>query len=97
MEAVEVVQLFVAPTATLLQALPANSLPKKALKGFARVTVKPGSHAVVELSLSSKDFRHAVALGAHPTPYCLVMLEAAYSVAAKFDMFSMLRFAMLLI
>ena len=62
-EAAEVVQLFVAPSATLLQTLPANTLPKKALKGFARVTVKPGSHEVVELPLSSKDFHHAVPLG----------------------------------
>lgn len=63
MEAAEVVQLFVAPAPALLQSMPAGALPKKSLKGFARVTVPPGGHQVVQLPLSSKDFQHTVAAG----------------------------------
>lgn len=68
MEAAEVVQLFVAPTAAMLQGMPAGTLPKKSLKGFARVTVQPGRHQVVELPVSSKDFQHAVPLGEEAVP-----------------------------
>ena len=59
MEAAEVVQLFVAPSPALLQTAPSSNLPTKALKGFARVMVQPGQHQVVQLALTSKDFRCA--------------------------------------
>lgn len=58
-EADEVVHLFVAPGPALLEATPAEALPRKSLKGFARVTVKPGQHQTVQLPLSSKDFQFA--------------------------------------
>ncbi|DBB14816.1 TPA: hypothetical protein ACH3X3_004423 [Trebouxia sp. C0006] len=59
MEADEVVHLFVAPGPALLEATPVAALPRKSLKGFARVTVKPGQHQTVQLPLSSKDFQYA--------------------------------------
>ncbi|KAA6425682.1 MAG: beta-glucosidase-related glycosidase, partial [Trebouxia sp. A1-2] len=59
MEADEVVHLFVAPGPALLEANPAEALPRKSLKGFARVTVMPGQHQTVQLPLSSKDFQYA--------------------------------------
>ncbi len=59
MEADEVVHLFVAPGPALLEANPAEALPHKSLKGFARVTVMPGQHQTVQLPLSSKDFQYA--------------------------------------
>jgi len=62
MEADEVVHLFVAPGPALLEATSVEALPRKSLKGFARVTVKPGQHQTVQLPLSSKDFQYA-ALG----------------------------------
>jgi len=62
MEADEVVHLFIAPGPALLAATPAEALPRRSLKGFARVTVKPGQHQTLQLPLSSKDFQYA-ALG----------------------------------
>lgn len=59
MEAAEVVQMFVVPSPALLQAASSSNLPKKALKGFARVVVQPGQHQIVELPLGSKDFQFA--------------------------------------
>ncbi|KAL0032947.1 hypothetical protein WJX77_007980 [Trebouxia sp. C0004] len=59
MEADEVVHLFVAPSPALLEATPAGALPRKSLKGFARITVKPGQYQTVQLPLSSKDFQYA--------------------------------------
>ncbi len=70
MEAAEVVQLFVAPSAALLEGTPVGALPQKTLKGFARVTVKPGKHQVVKLPLSSKDFQYA-ASGEPCHAYCM--------------------------
>ena len=72
MEAAEVVQLFVAPTQALLLATPAGALPQKTLKGFARVTVKPGQHQTVQMPLSSKDFQYATSGegSQSPFPYC---------------------------
>ena len=61
-EGAEVVHLFVAPSPALLAATPQGALPLKALKGFARVTIKPGEYQAVQLPLSSKDFQYA-ALG----------------------------------
>lgn len=59
MEADEVVHLFVALGPALLEATPAEVLPRKSLKGFARVTIKPGQYQTVQLPLSSKDFQYA--------------------------------------
>lgn len=59
MEAAEVVQLYVAPSPALLQTASSSDLPKKALKGFARVMVQPGQHQIVQLPFGSKDFQFA--------------------------------------
>ena len=59
MEADEVVHLFVAPSPALLGGTPQGALPHRTLKGFARVTVKPGEHKTVKLPLTSKDFQYA--------------------------------------
>ena len=59
MEADEVVHLFVAPGPALLEATPAEVLPRKSLKGFARVTIKPGQYQTVQLPLSSRNFQYA--------------------------------------
>jgi len=70
MEADEVVHLFIAPGPALLEATPAEALPRRSLKGFARVTVKPGQHQTVQLPLSSKDFQYAALGEAWLSPFC---------------------------
>lgn len=71
-EADEVVQLFVAPSEVLLASATAQALARKALKGFARVSVKPGNHAVVQLPLSSSDFQYATSAGKHLFTYSVL-------------------------